>query len=215
MARSSPSREGSTRGSGKGAKPLRDSVLERLSPNEAQTVLDRLLTTRADLRVEAERIARGLLGEVSFESVADDVEDAICALDLDDLGDRAGRHRGGYTSPTDAAWELLHEAVDPFLSDMKRQMELGLEGEALEICKGILLGLYRVHNMKRDEFLGWAEDFPTEAAADAVSMWRGRRQERQEAKRIRRQNRPIFPPDFIADYLPEWDDLIAQASKQR
>src|SRR6266699_4051608 len=82
----------------KGNAP-RESILERLSPSEAQTVLHRLLTTHADFRVDAEQIARGLLAEVSFESVADAVEDAICALDLDDLGGRAGRHRGGYTSP--------------------------------------------------------------------------------------------------------------------
>jgi hypothetical protein len=195
-------------------KPPQESILERLSPSEAQTVLQRLLSTHADFRLEAEQIARGLLGEVSFESVADDVEEAICALDLDDLGGRAGRHHGGYLSPTEAAWELLNEAVDPFLSDMKRQMELGLEGEALEICEGILLGLYRVHNMKRDDFLGWAEDFPTEAAADAVSIWAGR-QERQEAKGTSERTRRIFPQSFIADYLPEWDDLIAQASKQK
>jgi hypothetical protein len=150
----------------KTGKARRESILERLSPSEAQTVLHRLLTTHADFRVEVEQIARSLLAEVSFESVADEVEDAICAVDLDDLGGRAGRHHGGYTSPTEAAWELLDEAVEPFLSNMKRQMELGFEGEALEICKGILLGLYRVHDMKRDDFLGWAEDFPTDAAAD-------------------------------------------------
>jgi hypothetical protein len=213
MARNKSPREDPARAPRKRANP-RASILERLSPSEAQNVLHRLLTTHADFRVEAEQIARSLLAEISFESVANDVEDAICALDLDDLGGRAGRHHGGYTSPTEAAWELLHEAVDPFLSDMKRQMELGLEGEALEICKGILLGLYRVQDVKRNDFLGWAEDFPTEAAADAVSIWAGR-QDRQEAKRTNQRTRRIFPQRFIADYLPEWDDLIPQASKQK
>lgn len=97
--------------------------------------------------------ARLLLSEVSFEFVADDVEQALRSLDLDDLGSRAGRHRGGYTSPTEATWELLQEAVDPYLSDMKRQMELGLEMEALEICKGVVLGLYRIRGTRGDESL--------------------------------------------------------------
>ncbi len=214
MARNRSPREDPARTSRKRAKSPGESILERLSPSEAQTVLHRLLTTHADFRIEAEQIARGLLAEVSCESVADDVEAAICALDLDDLAGRAGRHHGGYTSPTEAAWELLQEAVDTFLADMKRQMELGLDGEALEICKGILLGLYRVHDMKRDEFMGWAEDFPTEAAADAVSIWAGR-QERQETKRRSQRTRRIFPQRFIADYLPEWDDIIAQVSQRR
>src|SRR5207248_8837141 len=79
-------------------------------------------------------------------------------------------HGGGYTSPTEATWLLLQEAVEPFVSDMKRQMDLGLEAEAREVCKGVLLGLYRIRDSRGDEFLGWAEDFPAEAAADAVGI---------------------------------------------
>jgi hypothetical protein len=101
MARSKPPGEDPPRASRKRAKSPGESILERLSPSEAQTVLHRLLTTHADFRVEAEQIARGLLAEVSFESVADNVEDAICAVDLDDLGGRAGQHHGGYMSPTE------------------------------------------------------------------------------------------------------------------
>ena len=183
------------------------SVLERLAAGEAQAVLQRLLAAHADLRAEAEEIARGLLGEVTFESVADDVEHALRSLDLDDLGSRAGRHRGGYTSPTEAAWELLQEAVDPFLSDLKRQMELGLEVETVERCKGILLGLYRLRDTRGDEFLGWAEDFPAEAAVEAVRVLAGGN---QKAAAGTRRARPHFDEAFVDKHVPEWSDLIAR-----
>lgn len=155
MAQRRSSRADSPRSTRETAKPQKASVLERLAPDEARTVLHRLLVGHADLRAEAEQIALGLLGEVTFQSVADDVECALRALDLDDLGSRAGQHHAGYTSPTEAAWELLQEVVDPFLSDMKRQIDLGLAVQALEICKGVLLGLYRIRHMKGDEFLRW------------------------------------------------------------
>lgn len=93
-------------------------------------------------------------------------------------------------------------------------MELGLAGQALEICKGVLLGLYQIRGMKGDEFLGWAEDFPTEAAADVVSTWAGR-QDRKEAKGTSRRERLAFPKEFVADYVPEWADLVARALKRR
>ena len=109
-------------------------VLDRLKPGEAETVLRRLLAAHPDLGDEAEQIARSVLGEVSFESVAEEVEHAVRSLDLDDLNNRAGSHARGYTESSEAAWELLGEAVDPFLDDMQRQVELGLEAEALEIC---------------------------------------------------------------------------------
>ena len=111
-------------------------TLDHLAPGEAQVVLHRLLAAHPELAAEAEQIARSSLAEVSFESVADEVEDAVRALDVDMLYNRAGRHERGYTEPGEAAWELLEEAVEPFLEEVTRHLELGLEAEALEICKG-------------------------------------------------------------------------------
>lgn len=175
-------------------------ILDHLAPGESAAVLRRLLTAHPELAAEAEQIARSVLSEVSFESVADDVEDALRSLNLDDLNSRAGRHRWGYTEPTEAAWELLEEALEPFREDMKRQMELGLAAEALEICKGIVLGLYRLRNKEGDEFLGWAPDFPDEAAADAVTAWR-------DALKERSGTLP-FPRDFVEEFVPEWISLM-------
>lgn len=185
------------------------SVLDRLKLGEADTVLRRLLTAHPDLGAEAEQIARSVLGEVSFESVADEVEDALRAFDLDDLNSRAGRHSWGYTEPTEAAWQLLEEALEPFLEDMRRQMELGLEAEALEICKGVVLGLYRLRE-EHGEFLGWAPDFPAEAASDAVAAWSASatKTKKGAGKRGLRK-RPAFPQDFVNEFVPEWNSLIA------
>ena len=47
-----------------------------------------------------------------------------------------------------------------------------------------------------------------------VSIWAGP-QEQQQAKRTSKRTRRIFPQRFASDYLPEWDDLIGQTSKQR
>ena len=192
-----------------GAKRSRKkaSMLKHLKPAEAETVLHRLLDAHPDLRAEAGEIAESLLGEVSFESVADGVEDAVQALDIDDLGNRAGRHRQGYTSPTEAAWEILEETVEPFREDIKRLKALGLEAEALETCKGVVLGLYRVRDGKGNDLLEWAADFPVEAAADAVAAWYAGGKGRGARKR------PTFPRDFVAKFIPEWDPLIAHAAE--
>lgn len=186
------------------------SVLNSLKPEEAQAVLRRLLAAHPALGAKAEQIARSFLGEVSFESVADEVEHAVRALSLDDLNSRAGRHEWGYTEPTEAAWELLEEAVDPFLEDMKRQTGLGLEAEALEICKGVVLGLYRMRDERGSEFLGWAPDFPEETAAFAVSTWCTGVANKKMAAQSRSRKRRAFPKDFVVEFVPEWDSLIAR-----
>jgi len=51
---------------------------------------------------------------------------------------------------------------------MKRHLELGLETEALEICKGLVLGCYRLSERAGGDVLGWAPDFPGEAAGHAL-----------------------------------------------
>jgi len=186
------------------------SILDGLKPEEAQAVLRRLLTAHPELSAEAEQATRAVLGEVSFEALADEVEDAVCALDLDDLNGRAGRHSWGYVEPGEAALELLGEAVDPFLEDMKRHLERGLEAEALEVCKGIVLGLYRVRNRAGDEFLGWAPDFPEERAAWTVKLWRAGGDEQKIATQSRGGKRPALPQDFVKQYVPEWDWLMAK-----
>jgi hypothetical protein len=186
------------------AKP--SAVLERLEAGEALSLLHRLLSAHPDLRSEAEEMARALLAEIDFEAVGEDVEDALRALDINDLNDRAGCHRDGYTDPTEAAWELLQEAIDPFLVNMKRQTELGLSAQALETCKGVLLGLYRIRERKGDELLGWAPDFPEEAAVRAVDVLAGG----DASKTARSAHKPLLDGAFLAERLPEWCVLIAQ-----
>ena len=187
----------------------RTSILDRLKPEEAEVVLHRVLAAHRELRAEVQQIAKSLLGEVAFECVADEVEHAVRDLGLDDLGSRAGKHSWGYVSPTEAAWELLEESVSPFIEDMKRQFELGLDAEALEICKGLVLGLYRVRNEKGNEVLGWAPDFPAETAAHALATWH----EGADDKTARggRRKQPIFPRDFAREFVPEWEDLTSSS----
>jgi hypothetical protein len=187
------------------------SVLERLKPEEAASVLRRLLAAHPELGAQAERIARSLLHEVTFEAVADEVEEAMRALGLEALNGRAGRHEWGYVEPAEAAWEILEEAVAPFLDDLRRQIELGLEAEALEICKGVVLGLYRVEHGKGGELAEWAPDFPAEAAGDAVEIWRSGGDGRLERPRTSgRRKHPAFPQDFVDRFVPEWGALIAR-----
>ena len=185
------------------------SVLDRLKPEEAQAVLQRLLAAHRELRAEARQIAKSLLSEVAFESVAEEVEETVRDLDIDDLGSRAGKHSWGYTEPSEAAWELLQERVSPFFENMKRQIELGLEAEALEICKGILLGLYRVRDEEDGDFLPWAPDFPAETAAHVVATWRGG-DDRKTTRGGRRKQR-AFPQAFVKEFVPEWEDLAGRA----
>lgn len=69
-----------------------------------------------------------------------------------------------------------------------------------EICKGVVLGLYRIRDTRGDEFPGWAEDFPTEAAADA--SYRSSSRRRKQGARA---------PDLLRAYPSLRADDLAMA----
>ena len=186
------------------------SVLENLKDEEARSVLGLLLAAHPELRKEAETIARSYLGELTFEEVADAVEEAVSALDIQDLNGRAGKHAWGYVEPTEAAWEILGEAVEPFVADIRRRIELGLEADALEICKGVVLGLHRVEHDNKGELVEWAPDFPAEAAGDAIEAWRGEVGQKQAAAKRPGRKSPELPTEFVDQWVPDWRDMIAR-----
>lgn len=61
------------------AKRSKPAALDSLSPGERGQVLDALITERPELSTEAERIAVELLGSVSIDHAASDVEAALCS----------------------------------------------------------------------------------------------------------------------------------------
>ena len=179
-------------------------LLDKLESHEAAAVLSGLLARHAELRPEAEAIARSVLGEVSMLTVADEIEDALLQFDYDDLNSRAGSHSWGYVAPDEAAVELLEEAIEPFITQMKRHLEMGLETEALEVCQGILLGLYQVRDGAGNDILGEAPEFPDESAAHVVGLWTGK-------DGVKPGRRRTIPQEFVRQQLPEWEWILEAA----
>ncbi len=183
-------------------KKRKASVLDKLQPAETQEVLRTLLKAHPELRKIAEEIARSLISDVSFHEIAEEVESELESHDLDELNSRAGKTRLGYVDPGDAAHEILHEAIDPIIEEMQRHLELGLGKEALETCKGLVLGLYDVRNKKNDGCLGWAPDFAWQTAQEVLEKW---------SKGIRGKGtvgRRASLRSFLLDLAPEWDSMF-------
>jgi hypothetical protein len=191
----------------------RHRTLEHLKPEEAAGVLRRLLEVHPDLATEAEEIARSVLHQVDYEDVAAEIEDEIRALDYEVLNARAGSHEWGYVEPSEAAWEILEETVEPLREDMKRHLELGLEAEALEICKGLVLGCYRLSERAGGDVLEWAPDFPEEAAGDILEAWYTGTDD-PKRREARPRKRPPLPPDFL-HRVPKWIPLIERVAKEK
>jgi hypothetical protein len=186
----------------------RPGVIDRLTEAESAKLLRILLEKHESLRREAERAAADLVGASSPQDIADSVYAAVTSLDYDALNERAGSTRGGYVEPTEGAWELLDEAVEEFVDDMKRRMEAGFMDTAFSICRGIIAGLAKAEDCGSGDVLGWAPDFPEEEAEYIVSelLRACPRQNRATARdRIR---------TLLAEEAPLWTNLLERRPPQ-
>ncbi len=103
-------------------------------------------------------------------AVADNVEDALQGLGIEELNTRAGYRPGrGYVHPAEAADEILDEVLQPFLDDLQRRAGLGMRSAAVELATGILLGLYICRHGNSETLLEYCPDYAAERASTARS----------------------------------------------
>jgi hypothetical protein len=145
------------------------SPLASCSDSEKALILTRLLDGDPTLRKRAEDIARRILGSVDITTVSDLIVEAILELDTEDLANRAGPRRHGYVEPTDAAWQLLEETIEPWIDDLRRRARLGLHQAAADLATALTQALEtaaeRADGIDDCLLRQWAPDFPVETAS--------------------------------------------------
>jgi len=171
------------------------SALEALSAAEKAAVLDDLLAARPDLRQPAEAYAAQVMSGADRSAVADDVEDALQGLGIEELNTRAGYRPGrGYVHPAEAADEILDEVLQPFLDDLQRRAGLGTRPAAVELAAGILLGLYDCRHGNSETLLEYCPDYAAERASGVVG----------DCARLGIE----LPAVELLDLMPEWSALL-------
>ena len=171
------------------------SALDALSAAEKAAVLDELLGARPDLRQPAETYAAQLLAGADRSAVAGDVEDALQGLGIEELNTRAGyRPARGYVHPAGAADEILDEALQPFLDDLRRRASFGMRSAAVELAAGIMLGLYNCRHGNSETLLEYSPDYAAERASGVMS----------DCARLGIE----LPVVELLDLAPEWSAML-------
>lgn len=157
-------------------------LLEKLDLHVARRILRSLHRRGGEVaRLVEEELSR-YYGPEDVESVAAGVFDDLEALETDDLWDRSGGHADGrYVEPTEAAYAMVRETVQPHLARLEDLLEQGREGDANVYVRGVLLGLHRYDRESEQEFRRWAVDAPEVMADEAADRWREGRPD-QEAR---------------------------------
>ena len=174
--------------------PMND-PLSKLTGDQALHVLQRIADGDPDMARTIEIEAKRLLMAVNVDETAEEVFAELDAIDVEDCWDRAGSHRDGYTSPDEAAGEIIEEALQPFVDQAKRYHDLGMLDQERDYCAGIILGLYRYEKESKSEFRNWSADIPTDSAGWILDTWRERNTDKTTRESM---------DTFIRERCPDW-----------
>jgi len=180
-------------------KFLMDDVIKKLTPEQARAVVMRLTAKPSAIRDAVLVEARHVLSEIDLDKIAEEVFFVLDSIDVQDCWDLAGRSRDGYTSPEEAAVELIEEELQRFFDQTKRYHELGMFEEETTYCMAVILGIYRYEYESKSEFREWSTDIPIECAGAMLTAWRERGQDSASAAAM---------AELIRERCPNWSQYL-------
>jgi hypothetical protein len=172
-----------------------DDMIRKLTGEQALKIVERLRRKGGKLQEAVLTETMNVLTEIDLDETADEVVAVLEFIDVQDCWDRSGGSRYGYTSPDEAATEIIEEKLQPFMDQIERYHEMGLPEQEAVYCMGVIFGIYRYEREAESEFKQWSEDIPAECGHLLLDKWRGRN---PDGARINAMH------EFIRTRCPDW-----------
>ena len=153
---------------------MKGNTLDRISPEQALEILRRLVRIDPKIKKKIENEAEEILKEVDVEDICEEVYSTLDGIEIEELWDRSGRSRYGYSGPEDMAAEMMEEELEPFNEEIFKYFEMGMANEAKLYCMGVLKGIYKYEQESKSKFKDWASDIPAECFGYLLSEWKRR-----------------------------------------
>jgi len=170
-------------------------VLDEITPEDALAILNILSTEDEAIAGMIERIAMEYLKGVDIDEIAGSVFFDLDSLAVEDVWDHSGRTRDGYVDPGDMAWQMFEDALEPYMDELKKYLELSMHADAKNYCKGILKGIYRYDKESNSEFKDWATDAPGENFEFVLNEWEKSCKDKRDVKDVE---------DYIKKHFSDW-----------
>ena len=163
---------------------MSNNIIDIISPEQALAILRRLAEDNPDIRKQIEDEANKCLKEIDVEDICEEVYSALDGICVEELWDRSGHSRHGYTGPEDMAVEMMEEELEPYNREVFKYFEMGMANEAQIYCMGVLKGIYRYDQESKSEFKNWATDIPSECFRYLLNDWKKRTRNRNDLKEM-------------------------------
>lgn len=170
-------------------------VIGKLTAEQALEVVERLCRKGGEVRDAVVAEAIDLLTEFSLEETADEVFDALDLVDIQECWDQSGGSDVSYTSPAEAALEIIEQELQPFFDQVERYHDLRMAEQETTYCMAVIFGIYRFEHESKSKFKQLAEDIPAGCAGNLLEDWRARNPEQARIEAMYA---------FIRERCPKW-----------
>lgn len=143
-----------------------------ISSDDAFDILRLIAREDQKIAKRIEQIAIEYLKSVDIEDIAFEVYFALDCIEVEEVWNRSGNTRDGYVDPTEMAWQIFEEALDPFCEELRKCQRLSRYAEAKKHCLGILEGIYKFEKESTSEYKDWAVDAPREYFGCVLKEWK-------------------------------------------
>ena len=94
--------------------------------------------------------------ELNAAHIATELFITLDLIDVEDLWHNSGPTRYGYIDPSELAFEMLEEAISPYVEKFRTYLSNSKWQEAKIVCIGILQGLNDFEIKSKSQFKDWA-----------------------------------------------------------
>jgi hypothetical protein len=178
-----------------------DTILQALRSDDALVILRRLADRDPEWARAIETMAKDLLSAVEAGDVAAEVLAELESLSVEDVWDRAGPRRDGYSDPGEVAAEMIDKALEPHADEIEHLIGLGMQVQADALFRGILRGLYDFGTAPATPFRDEADDSVEERFGADLLSWRNRLPNHATRPRLKA---------FLAQFCPKWADWASE-----
>jgi len=178
-----------------------DIILQALRGDDALVILRRLADRDPEWARVIATMAKDLLSAVDAGDVAADVLAELESLRVEDVWDRAGPRRDGYSDPGEVAAEMIDNALEPYADEIEHLIGLAMQVQADGLFRGILRGLYDFGTAPATPFRDEAADSVEEQFGAELLNWRKRLPSHATQPRL---------DAFLAQFCPKWADWASE-----
>lgn len=170
-------------------------ILNKIKADDALVILKNLAMENPNIAKKIDQIAIKHLSSINPDDIASQVYFELDNISVEEVWDNSGSTSYGYVEPTDMAWEMFEEALEPFMEKMKNYQKLSMHAEVKMYCMGILKGIYKFENESTSEYKDWATDAPKNYFDNILDDWKKTCKSPKDEKEME---------EFIKKTFPDW-----------